>query len=74
MLATKTTRKVQKVVGRIDPGAMYTTEGCMRFGGIGRDSLIDARATGIVHPIPVGKRVYYRGDELIEWIKSHKGL
>lgn len=65
------TRHVTKCFGRIDPGAVYTTEGCMRYGGIGRESLFQARKSGMVKPIEVGKRVYYGGDELIAWIRSH---
>lgn len=60
-----------RCVGRIDPDALYTNEGCWRFAGIGRDSLIDARASGLVKAIPCGRRVYYRGAELIAWIESH---
>lgn len=63
-------RHVTKCLGRIDATAIYTPEGCMRYAGLGRESLLQARKSGIVEPIPHGRRVYYAGDELIAWIKS----
>ncbi len=67
-------RKPRKppLVGRIDAGALYTREGAERFGGLGGTMLMNARRSGIVKPIQVGRRMYYRGDELIEWICSHR--
>jgi hypothetical protein len=65
-------RHVTKCLGRIEPYAVYTTEGCLRYAGLGRESLLLARKSGLVTPIEVGKRVYYGGDELIAWIKSQK--
>jgi hypothetical protein len=71
-MATRTaTQQRTRCRGYIDPCGMYTTEGCMRYAGIGRMSLIEARASGIVKPIPVGNRIYYRGSDLIAWIESH---
>lgn len=64
------TRKVRRVIGVLDPTKLYTTEGAMRFGGMGRETLALARRSGKVRPIDIGRRTYYRGDELIEWIKS----
>lgn len=64
-------RRVRDVLGRIDPLSLYTREGCMFYGGIGDKSLLEAKESGIVKPIYSGKRVYYRGKELIEWIESH---
>lgn len=72
-MAARTQRQFTKVIGRIDADSLYTTEGCLRFAGLGRDSLIQARASGIVKAIPLGKRMYYRGDELIDFIKTHGG-
>ena len=60
------------VVGRIDADALYTREGCERFAGLGGTMLMQARRSGIVKPIEVGRRLYYRGDELIEWLCSHR--
>lgn len=64
-------RNVTRCLGRIEATAVYTTEGCLRYAGLGRESLAEARQSGVVEPFEVGKRVYYAGDELIAWIKSH---
>lgn len=64
------TRRVTRCLGRLDAQSLYTTEGCLRYAGLGRESLLEARRSGIVKPIPCGKRVYYAGEELIQWIKS----
>lgn len=66
----KTSRRVRKVVGRLSALEMYTTEGVMRFGGLGEDSLAEARQSGMVKPYPRGRRDYYDGAELIAWLKS----
>jgi hypothetical protein len=65
-------RHVTKCLGRIDATSVYTTEGCQRYAGLGRESLAEARQSGIVTPIHLGRRDYYGGDELIAWIKSQK--
>lgn len=65
------TLKRLRVHGRIDPDSLYTVEGVMRACGQGREWLLQARASKAVRPIPCGKRVYYRGSELIAWIESH---
>jgi hypothetical protein len=64
----KKRREVRRVIGKLDPKALYTREGCMRFFGIGSNSLIDARKSGIVKPVRLGKRQFYRGDQLKKWI------
>lgn len=64
------TKQRTRVIGYINPDGLYTTEGCMRFAGLGRMSLLDARASKLVKPLHVGNRAYYRGRELIEWILS----
>lgn len=66
------TRRVRKVVGRISPCELYTSEGCMRFAGLGSASLYEARRSGIVKPIEYGKRLYYQGSQLIEWLVSQQ--
>lgn len=63
-------RHVRKIQGKISRGAIYTTEGCMRFGGLGHEMLAEARRSGMVTPIEIGRRHYYRGDELVAWIES----
>lgn len=66
--------KRMKVIGRIAPGELYTREGCMRFAGLGHQSLIAAVKSGIVKPVGGvpggGGRLYYKGEELIAWIAS----
>lgn len=66
-LPRKTDRRNQKVIGRIDPDSLYTTEGCMRFGGLGLKELAEGRQAKVLHPVYRGRRAYYHGYELIEW-------
>ena len=65
--------KRQKCYGVLAPERLYTKEGVMRAAGIGSGSLFKAKQSGIVTAIPCGVRVYFSGDELIAWIKSHAG-
>jgi len=58
------------VVGVIHPDSLYTTEGVLNFAGLGNDSLRLARSSGMVHPLKKGKRLYFKGSELIRWIES----
>jgi hypothetical protein len=66
------TRSVTRCMGRIDAASLYTTEGCLRYAGLGRETLLQARKSGLVKPIELGRRMYYCGDELIAWIKSQR--
>lgn len=59
-----------EVEGILRPDSIYTVEGVLRAAGIGRETLSEARRSGIVKPIEIGKRVYYRGEQLIAWIES----
>lgn len=68
----QTKRKVTKCLGRVDATSIYTTEGCIRCIGLGRELLLQARKSGLVEPIEIGRRMYYCGDELIAWIKSQR--
>jgi hypothetical protein len=43
----------------------------MRRLGLGRNALLEARQSGLVKPIAVSQRMYYRTTELIAWIESH---
>ena len=65
------TRKRARVLGAIYPGGLLTKEGCMRRCGLGRIALAEARRSGIVKPIVLSQRMYYRTSELIAWIESH---
>lgn len=58
----------KKVVGRLNPTELYTTEGCMRFAGLGEVSLFAARQSGMVKPVYHGNRAYYLGAQLIAWL------
>lgn len=62
--------KAARVVGRIDPQSLYTSEGCMRHFGLGRELLLEARKSGMVDPIPIGRRLFYVGHELVAWAKT----
>lgn len=58
------------VIGQLLPDALYTREGCWRYAGLGTDALREARQSGLVKPIRCGRRVYFRGAELIRWIEG----
>lgn len=64
-------RKTTPVRGKLFPGGLLTKEGCMECAGLGHVSLHRARMSGMVKPIEVSQRLYYRTDELIAWIESH---
>lgn len=64
-------RKTIPVRGKLFPGGLLTKEGCMQCAGLGRKLLQDARMSGMVKPIEVSQRLYYRTEELIAWIESH---
>lgn len=63
--------KRQKCYGVLAPERLYTKEGVMRAAGLGSESLLKAKQSGMVTAIPCGVRVYFKGSELIEWIASH---
>lgn len=63
-------KHVMRCIGVLDPRQIYTREGLMRFAGIGSDVLKQARASGVVKPINIGRRCYYLGAEVVRWIES----
>lgn len=71
---TKLTREASRrrpgVYGILSPGALLTVEGVMHSTGLGEESLAAARQSGVVKAVHLGRRVFYRSDELIEWILS----
>ncbi len=60
----------REAIGYIAPERVYSTEGVYQAVGLARESLRDARASGIVKPVKKGKQLYYLGSQLIEWILS----
>lgn len=54
--------------GVLAPGQLLTADACMTEAGIGRDSLSEARKSGMVVPIEKAGRRYYKTEELIAWI------
>jgi len=64
--------KKTKCHGVLAPDRLYTKEGVLRACGLGDEALLAAKQSGIVTAIRCGVRVYFSGDELIAWIKSHK--
>ena len=67
-IKAKSKRRVRKVLGEGRPDSIYTVEGVMRAFGMGRNELDIARQSGMVKTYPRGRRAYYRGFEIIEWI------
>lgn len=66
----RTKRRRPRATLPVTPGLRYTREACLRV-GLGGTALRQARQSGMVTPIEVGCRMYYRGEELIAWIDSH---
>lgn len=56
--------------GEIDPSRIYSTEGLKRAAGLGRFTIAEARRSGIVKPRVVGKKLFYLGSEVCQWIKE----
>lgn len=63
--------KADRVVGLVCPERYYTIEAAKRFAGIGRPQLIEARKAGVITPIPVGRFLWIRGEQIIAWIEWH---
>lgn len=59
-------------IRRLRPDSLYTVEGCRRDAGMGRYQVKAGVQAGIIQPITSGRRVYYRGAELIEWLRSQQ--
>lgn len=72
MPSTRMLVRRKRVVWKIDPGCFYTLEGVLRFAGLGEKSISEGRRSGKLNPIEIGRRLFYDGNELIEWIKSHR--
>jgi excisionase family DNA binding protein len=56
--------------GYLDPRLTYTKRGLIKAIGIGHESLHEAVASGIVKPVMVGGKNFYRGSEIEAWIWS----
>lgn len=56
--------------GYLFADGIYTVEGVRRAIGFGRNELANARRTGVVRPVLVGKRRIYLGRELIQYVES----
>lgn len=66
----KKQRHVRKCTsGCIDPERIYTYEGCIKHFGFGRELLAQARQSGLVKPVVIGRRSYYLGRQLHEWVE-----
>lgn len=63
-------RPVTRCLGQICPDRVYTVEGLIRYAGIGYGMLRAARSSGTVRPITIGRRSYYLGRQVVEWIES----
>lgn len=68
----KSKRVYRHGLGVIDPRLRYTKEGVRNAVGLSTAALREATASGIVKPVNVAGRNFYRGKELIAWIDSHK--
>lgn len=59
----------QHVDGVLSADAVYTVEGLRRAAGIGRETLAEARQSGLVKSVLIGKRRFYFGSEIVEWMR-----
>ena len=58
----------KRCTGILRPEDLLTKEGVQRAAGMGHEALMNAKRSGIVKALRSGKRVYFKGSELIEWI------
>jgi len=58
--------------GFIDPQRLYTTEGLNTAVGLARESIREARNSGIVRPVKKGKQLYYIGAQVIQWLLTEE--
>lgn len=65
-------RSVPKGDQPIIPGAWYSTNALLTQIGWGRETIAEARQSGLVTPVLASRQLMYDADELIAWLKSKK--
>lgn len=56
--------------GYIDERRMYTADGINAAVGLSVKALDEGRQGGWLHPVSLGNRLWYSGEELIRWIQA----
>lgn len=64
------TRRSTQVTGELQPDCLYTTEGLWAAAGLGPKQIRAACAARQLTPHKVGKRYYFRGSQIIDWITT----
>ena len=56
--------------GYIDAARLYTADGINAAVGLSVKALDEGRQGGWLHPVSLGNRLWYSGEELIKWIQA----
>lgn len=65
-------RRSVKGPKRLIPGAAGNTDAILEDTGWGDVTLGEARQSGMVKPVPIGRDNWYSHDELLAWLKWKK--
>lgn len=56
--------------GVIHPECIYTREALSKVAGFGSEKIMKLDTSGIVTPIFVAHRLFYKGKEIIQWMEQ----
>lgn len=56
--------------GFLDERRLYTADGVNAAVGLSTKALDEGRQAGFLHPVSLGNRLWYSGEELISWIQQ----
>ena len=56
--------------GFLDERRLYTADGINAAVGLSVKALDEGRQAGLLHPVSLGNRLWYSGEELIRWIQA----
>jgi hypothetical protein len=62
-----------KKIGMINPQILYNVHALENL-GIGRALIAEGRKSGDIKTYTVGNAIWYRGDEIYQWIVSGKSI
>lgn len=57
--------------GFLDERRLYTVDGVNAAVGLSVKALDEGRRAGALHPVEMGNRLWYSGEELIAWIQQY---
>ena len=66
-------RRSERVIGELRPESLYTREGLWAAAGIGPKQIRAACAAQQLAPLKFGKRQYFTGSQIIDWITASQG-